>query len=84
MGRRLGHEDVIPFLRSGAGRSWLACPDCGRTGKLVVVVLGGELAVPCNRQPAPAGLNPPLRFVRHLVRLASRGVDGLVLRGSDL
>jgi len=54
-----------------------------RADTLVVVVLGGELAVPCNRQPAPAGLNPHPRLVRRPGRPTPSGVDGLVLRGSD-
>ncbi len=49
-----------------------------------MVVLDGELAVPCDPQTATAGLNPHPRFQFSWDCVALSGVEGRVLRGRSL
>src|SRR5262249_48003066 len=59
---------------AGSGKTCLRPPVYS-----AAAVLGGELAVPCTRDPLHAGLNPRRRPVRSEAAFA-RGVEGRVLR----
>ena len=53
------------------------------TGRLFAVVLGGELAVPCTRNPLQRGRTPPQGEPASDHSRAA-GVEGRVLRGRSL
>ena len=63
----------IPLCSIKQGFRWTEIPH-------IAVVLDGELAVPCNPQPATAGLNSHTKARSCIVGVRVRGVESQVLR----
>ena len=71
------------FRHSALSASCEPCRCCVHAVQSAAVVLDGELAVPCNPQPALAGLNSPLRS-DPVGLLWRNGVEGWVPRVRSL